>query len=272
MTFEHRVPVRAAGGSSPTRTTAPPGRLAARAQPDLPLLSHALGQRRGHDFGRIAVDQSGPAAPVATPPAPAPAAAAPRVTVDRIDFVQSSSGAIGGYPAVTSGDLNTPGPFNSPTTDGVSNVHQIKFHLDSGTSARLTPRREIQRSAWLAGVEHQNPPTQALPPGVSGPPAPGGFDGVLVGPDGPAAHEVQRPSADTIVIADAPGAARLDTADFPFIYRSHFSITVASGGVEVARARYDVRIEKKNLVDVPNTENRLVVVEKEDLVRGASLP
>lgn len=225
--------------------------------------------RPGPSVARNIVDETGTAPAPVSAPAPAPL---PRVTVDRIDLVQSSSGAIGGYPMSIAGDFNKPGPFNSPTTDGVSNIHQIKFHLDSGSSAQLTPRREIQRSAWMAGVEHQNPPTKPLPAGVHGPPAPGGFDGVLVGPDGPAPREVQRPTADTIVIADAPGAARLDPGDFPFIYRAHFSLTVASAGTDVARARYDVRIEKRNEVDVPNTENRLVVVEKEDLVRGAALP
>jgi hypothetical protein len=94
---------------------------------------------------------------------------------------------------------------------------------------------------------------------------------VIVGPDGPGAHEVQRPTTDKIVIADAPGAAALSASQFPFIYRSHFTVTVAAGSTDVARIRYDVRIEKTNATNVPNVENSIAAVTKEDLVRGRSL-
>jgi hypothetical protein len=251
--------------------------LAAREAPARsrrPERSGDVGGAAAHQFGSIsvvAIDQTGGGAPAAPPP-PLSAPAALPVTVDRIDIVDSPSGAISGFTGITTGDLNVPGPWNSTTTGGVSNVHQIHFHVDTGTSSMLTPRREIQRSAWFAGVESQNPPTQVLPPGVAGPPAPGGFDGVLVGPDGPGAHEIKRPMTDTIVAADAPGAASLSAADYPFVYRSHFSVTVAnSAGVDVARASYDVRIEKKNAADVPNTENKITPVDKVDLIRGQSL-
>jgi hypothetical protein len=222
------------------------------------------------DAGMLA-DQAA-AGPAPAPAAPAAPTATP-VSVDRIDVVDSPAGAIGGYPAVTTGDLNVPGPFNNAAAGGVSNVHQIHFSLDQGTSAMLTPRRELQRSAWVAGVESRNPPDRPLSPGMHGPPTPGGFHGVIVGPDGPGAHEVQRPTSDKIVVADAPGAASLTAAQHPFVYRSRFSVTVVDGaGFDVARIRYEVHIDKRSAADVPNTENRIFAVGKEDMVRNVSLP
>ncbi|HEX9988836.1 MAG TPA: hypothetical protein VGE45_10225 [Chloroflexia bacterium] len=207
--------------------------------------------------------------PTTTPTAPP---TAPVVTVDRIDIVDSASGAIGGFPAITSGDLNTPGPYNDATTGAVKNAHQIHFHLDQGDSSMLTPRRELQRSFWAAGIEHKNPPDRPLPPGEVGPPTPGGYDGVIVGPDGPPPHEIQRPSTDKIVVADAPGARALVTAQYPYTYRSHFTLIVAdSGGRDIAKVTYDVWIEKTSAADVPNTHNSITATSKEDLVRGQSL-
>ncbi|MCZ7406263.1 MAG: hypothetical protein O8C67_15230 [Candidatus Methanoperedens sp.] len=43
-------------------------------------------------------------------------------------------------------------------------------------------------------------------------------------------------------------------------------------GTNIARIKYDVRIEKQNATDIPNAENRIFATEKEDLVRGATLP
>jgi len=193
-------------------------------------------------------------------------------TVDRIDVVDSPAGAANGFDPITSGNLDTPGPWNDPVGGGVSSVLQIHFHLDKGDSSTLTPRRELQRSAWVAGIESKNPPDKPLPPGVAGPPTPGGFKGVIVGPDGPAPHEVKRPSGDKIVVADAPGAAALTAAQFPFKYQSHFRVTVAnSKGADVASAAYDVEIEKKSAADVPNTTNSVTSVEKKDIIRGKTL-
>jgi hypothetical protein len=122
-------------------------------------------------------------------------------------------------------------------------------------------------------VEHENPPDEVLAPGTAGPPAPGGFSGVIVGPDGPPAHEIQRPSTDKIVVADAPGIGALTAGQFPFMYRSHFRLTVADhSGADIARINYDVRIEKRDAADVPNTENRVFATSKEDLVRSRPLP
>lgn len=194
------------------------------------------------------------------------------VAVDRIDVINSPAGAATGFDPITTGNLDTPGPWNNPASGGVSNVHQIHFHTDKGDSSMLTPRRELQRSAWHAGVESKNPPDKPLPPGVAGPSAPGGFNGVIVGPDGPAAHEVKRPSSDKLVVADAPGAAALSAADFPFKYQSHFKVTAANPkGADVASISYDVQIEKKTSSEVPNTANSITPVEKKDILRGKTL-
>jgi peptidoglycan hydrolase-like protein with peptidoglycan-binding domain len=214
---------------------------------------------------------------IRTAPLPAlqgPPTAVPRtLTVDRIDIVDSPAGAIGGYPDIVGdADLNVPGPFNDAVTGETKNVHQIHFHLDNGSSADLTPRRELQRSAFRAGVEAKNPPDQPPAGGGAGPPIPGGFGGILVGPDGPPAHEIQRPTADKLVVADAPGSLRTPAADYPYIYRSHFTLTAEDGrGAPIARIKYDVLIERTSAADVPNTENRIVAVEKKDFVRGKNL-
>jgi hypothetical protein len=107
---------------------------------------------------------------------------------------------------------------------------------------------------------------------MAGPPTPGGFSGVLVGPDGPPPHEIQRPTADTIVIADAPGSLTTPAADYPYIYRSHFTLTVEDARrAPIARVKYDVRIERRTAADVPNTENQIFHTEKKDFVRGRNL-
>ncbi len=208
-----------------------------------------------------------PSAPGPTPPAPT-APASP--TVDRIDLVNTPTGAISGYPAVTSGDLNTPGPFNNATTNGVSHSLQVHFHLDNGNSSALVPRREIQRTSTSGGTASLNPPDRPAPGGI-GPPTPGGFSGFLTGPDGPASHEIQRPSADKIVVADAPGFAAIPAGSFPVTYQAHFTVTVAAGSTDIASIHYDVLIDKRTSTDVPNHENRSFSSSKSDLVRGRSL-
>jgi len=215
---------------------------------------------------------------IRTAPIPAlqgpPTATPPPLSVDRIDVVDSAAGAIGGYPAIVGGaDLNAPGPFNNPATGETKNSHQIHFHLDNGNSASLTPRRELQRTAIIRGTSHENPPAEVLAPGVVGPPMPGGFTGRRVGPDGPGGHEIQRPTANTIVVADAPGINRAPTAaDYPISYMSHFFLTVEDGrSAPIARIKYDVRIRRTSLANIPNAENRIVATEKKDFVRGRDL-
>jgi hypothetical protein len=179
-----------------------------------------------------------------------PAPASP--TVDRITVVDSPTGAIGGYPNIIgNADLNVPGPFNDATTGECRNVHQIHFHLDAGDSARLTPTRIWTATATAAGTT------------------------VLTRtnfPDGPPPHEIQRPGTDRLVVADAVGAVTLPAGNYPFIMTSDFVMTVAAGGSDVARIRYQVRIHKTSVTDVPNTENRIVATEKRDLVRNQALP
>jgi len=192
-------------------------------------------------------------------------------TVDRINLVNSAAGAIGGFPAITSADLNSPGPFNNPSNNAVNHALQVHFHLDAGKSDALTPRREIQRTATAGGTTSLNPPDQPAPGGV-GPPTPGGFGGVLVGDDGPPEHEIQRPSDDALVVADAPGYPGLPATAFPVTYRAHCKVIAAtSAGSDVAMIRYDVLIDKRTATEVPNTENRSVVVEKRDIARGRAL-
>jgi peptidoglycan hydrolase-like protein with peptidoglycan-binding domain len=215
---------------------------------------------------------------IRTAPIPAlqgpPTATPMPLSVDRIDVVDSAAGAIGGYPAIVGGaDLNAPGPFSNPATGETKNSHQIHFHLDNGNSASLTPRRELQRTAIIGGISHENPPAEVLPPGVVGPPMPGGFTGRRVGPDGPGGHEIQRPNANTIVVADAPGINRAPTAaDYPISYMSHFFLTVEDGRrAPIARIKYDVRIRRTSLANIPNAENQIVATEKKDFVRGRDL-
>lgn len=102
-------------------------------------------------------------------PAGPPTGTPPAVSVDRINLVDGPAGAIGGFPAIVGGaSLNTPGPFNSNTE--VKNSLQVHFNVDNGTSADLTPVREIQRTATRAtGGVSDNPPDQVLPPGVACP-------------------------------------------------------------------------------------------------------
>lgn len=209
---------------------------------------------------------AGPAAPAkkATP--------APALSVDKIKIVDSASGAIGGYAAVTSGNLNSPGPWNSSTSGGVSNVHQIHFHLDNGDSANLAPTRIVRGSNWMNGVEHKHPLDQVLPAGQFGPPTPGGFGGFMDTPDGPAAHEIQRPATDSLVVADGPGVTALGTSQFPYVHQSTFGLTVsAADGTAIARIRYGVHISKTSKTNVPNDVNTITSIEKRDLVRNKAL-
>ncbi len=204
-------------------------------------------------------------------PAGPPTGRPPTISVDRIDLINTAAGAIGGYPAITHANLNAPGPFNSATE--VNHSLQVHFHLDHGSSANLTPLREIQRTSTLGGgVVLDNPPDEVLPPGVAGPTRPGGFTGVLIANDGPGAHEIQRPDAHTIVVADAPGLAPLVPANYPVTYRAHFTLTMNDTiGAPIARANYDVLIDKRAPGELPNTDNRSVITAKRDFVRGKNL-
>ncbi|MDT7543563.1 MAG: hypothetical protein QOE33_3467 [Acidobacteriota bacterium] len=207
--------------------------------------------------------------------APAPPASTSSETVDRIDIVDSASGATTGFQKVKEGDLNVPGPYNNPKTGGVSHALQVHFHLDKGDAANLTPKREIQMSASAGKKTFKNPPDQLPPAGQKGDPTPGGFEGSKVAPDGPRAHEIMRPTAKELVAADAPGTVVDPTkggALYPVSIKAHFTLTVADkNGKDIARTRYDVLIEKTDEKNIPNKQNELAVLEKKDLVRGKDL-
>jgi len=95
-----------------------------------------------------------------------------------------------------------------------------------------------------------NPPDRPATGGI-GPPALGGFGGVLMGPDGPGAHEIRRPTRDKIVVADSPGFFPLAANAFPVTYRAHYTLTVASRAADIARIKYDVLINKRTSTEVP---------------------
>ena len=225
-------------------------------------------------IGALDVEANRPEPSRVTPgavPAGPPTGRPPSISVDQIDLIDGAAGAIGGYPAITHANLNTPGPFNSATE--VNNSLQVHFHLDNGSSADLKPIREIERTATMAGgVVLNNPPDEVLPPGTAGPTRPGGFVGVLIGNDIPGAHEIQRPDTRRIVVADAPGLAPLVPANYPVTYNAHFIVTVNdTHGAPIARANYDVLIDKRGPAEVPNTQNTAVITAKRDFVRGKDL-
>ena len=88
-----------------------------------------------------AIDHSdGGGAPLGVPRPRLRRSAAPAppnpITVDAIDIVFGAAGAISGFPAITSGDLNTPGPFNNAVNGAVKNAHHNPaFHSDDQTAA-----------------------------------------------------------------------------------------------------------------------------------------
>ncbi len=187
-------------------------------------------------------------------------------TVDQIEIIKSPAGATTGFPMVTTGDLNKPGPFNDSTNTVVSNIHQIRFHLDQGDAANVTAHRTLQRTLTEGALVSKNPDDIPGDPHIVG-----GFEGAYTGPDGPPAHEIQRPGTDTIVVADAPGNDTLSPAKFPFTYRSHFKLRLVAAARIIAWVDYDVRIDKQSPSDVPNTENTIFAVRKVDNVRKREL-
>jgi hypothetical protein len=204
-----------------------------------------------------------PGTPVTPSPSPIiPLALPPRV--DRITIIDGPTGATTGYPAIMgNSDLNVPGPFNHAPTGEVKNVHQIKFHLDQGNSSALTPTRIVRATFSRGSNQARYPPDQ--------PGDPGGFAGTRTQNDGPPTHEIRRPTSDTIVIADSPGPRSLGASDYPFGLSADFNLTVAAGGTDIARIRYEVKISKTSATNIPNAENSVRALEKEDIVRQRSI-
>ncbi len=209
------------------------------------------------------VDMS-PAAGGAPAASPSAATSPGPPVVDGITIVDSPAGAVTGFPTILGrASHDVPGPFNDQATGECRNSHQVHFHLASGSSGNLTPRREVKRSVFQAGAEHRKP--------TDLPGQPGGFGGTRTGPDGPGPHVLQ-PSADLIAIADAPGTLALTPAQYPFVYSAAFTLTVASGGLDIARTRYYVFIEKNSATSIPNEENTVFPIEKKDLINNRDLP
>lgn len=177
--------------------------------------------------------------------------------VDRIDIIDSPSGAVGCFgPILGDSNLNQPGPFNNPSTDNkypfygeVTNVHQVHFHLDRGQSSQLIPERFIDATysyAW-----YKSPRT---------------------GPDGPPAREICRPSKDKLAVADPPGQWALSDSSYPFKLKAHFYLIVSDkSGHRIAQVEYNVDIEKTDKNNVPNKVNRISPTKKRDLVRNRDL-
>jgi hypothetical protein len=147
--------------------------------------------------------------------------------VDQVELVTSSTGAVGGFPAIAClADLNSPGPYNDQAFRGsVANVHQVHFHLSQGYPGDLRATRMVNRTSVRAG---QNYPKS--------------------GPDGPPDHEFVY-TKDKMVIADAPGWCKtLQDADFPVNYKADFSLYAWDAPTKsiLASISYHVEIEKTN--------------------------
>lgn len=62
------------------------------------------------------------------------------------------------------------------------------------------------------------------------------------------------------------------TASYPVTYRAHFILTVNDPrGAPIARANYDVVIDKRTETEVPNTANQVSLTAARDFVRGKDL-
>ncbi|HEX6729785.1 MAG TPA: hypothetical protein VF074_07230 [Pyrinomonadaceae bacterium] len=147
--------------------------------------------------------------------------------VDRVDLVTSSTGAVGGFPAIDClADLNSPGPYNDQAFRGsVANVHQIHFHLSQGYPGDLRATRMVNRTSLRAGKNFPK-----------------------AGNDGPPDHEFMY-TKDKMVIADAPGWCKtLQYSDFPVNYKADFSIYAWDAPTKsiLASMSYRVEIEKTN--------------------------
>lgn len=178
-------------------------------------------------------------------------------TVDKIDAVTNTSGAISGYgPVLGKANLNHPGEFNDEKSGECKNVHQIQFHFDKGDALKTQPERRV-KGFFQHGTLKMNKD--------------GGIDLTSQKPDGPIEHEVRVPTKNKFVVADAPGVWSFGS-NYPFKMELGFELTLASNtGKKIAKTEYDVSIEKKNEKDIPNTKNELKVKSKKDLVRNKNL-
>jgi hypothetical protein len=217
--------------------------------------------RFGHDFSKVRItsDQTSAAPAIndqtqsggldpkfmqTTEPAPASAekdlsmgdeykATSTTPVVDQVELVDSSTGAVGGYPAkldTCDASLNNPGPFNDNFFLGsVANVHQVQFHVAQGYPGDLRATRIVNRTAEGRG--------QKLPP--------------KSGNDGPPDHEYMY-TKDKMVVADAPGwcSMPLKDTDFPITYKADFAMYAWDAPTKkiLASISYHVEIEKTHYV------------------------
>ena len=125
--------------------------------------------------------------------------------IDSVEMVTSSSGAVGGFDAITcDASLNQPGPYNDHWDKGaVANVQQVHFHLSQGWPGDVRVNRQVNRTATVASKPKPD---------------------VKTGWDGPPSHEIVT-TRDKVVIGDAPGfCSRGTEADFPVTYTGDFSL------------------------------------------------
>ncbi len=170
--------------------------------------------------------------------------------VDRIDFVTSSSGAVGGYPAKEDkcdASLSKPEPFNDTTKGAVANVHQVHFHMSRGKPESLTPVRMVDRTATGGGKTFTKS-----------------------GNDGPPSHE-QKTTDEKLVVADAPGWCNTVTqSDFPLTYKGDFALYAFDLLTKsaVASVSYQVEISKTSLSDA----SAVNTVKVKDKKIGGAVP
>jgi hypothetical protein len=191
--------------------------------------SSGAGLRNGHDFSKVSVfaagglkaqdqTQSGGLGDEYTQNVPAASTMPPTTELDKgsgdapktpvidsVEMVTSSSGAVGGFPAIAcDASLDQPGPYNDHWAKGsVANVHQVHFHFSQGWPGDVRANRQVNRTATTA--KKPSPDTKS-------------------GWDGPPDHEVLT-TKDKLVIADAPGFCSTATeGDFPATYTGDFSL------------------------------------------------
>jgi len=226
----------------------------------------------GHDFSKVRVHSGGasrpdvvndqtpgeeaergitqPAGPTTEPDTGAEQESGGDLQVDRIDFVTSSSGAVGGYPAKEDkcdASLSKPEPFNDTTKGAVANVHQVHFHMSRGKPESLTPVRMVDRTATGGGKTFTKS-----------------------GNDGPPSHE-QKTTDEKLVVADAPGWCNTVTqSDFPLTYKGDFALYAFDLLTKsaVASVSYQVEISKTSLSDA----SAVNTVKVKDKKIGGAVP
>jgi hypothetical protein len=206
----------------PTLSTSSPGSSTPAALPDFPI---APSNGNGLDLGSVP--------------------ATGRVT--GADVIQSSTGAVTGFPVVRGCDLSVPGPFNDTTTNGTCTlVFQVKFHLAGIPSSEVALTRKVTRTATvtIGGAQKQD---------------------IHNGPDGPSAPTVLKPDGSTVVVSDSPGYFGSGAKNiFPVTYHADFELYAYDlvAGKVLAKLTYTVDIVKKTFGDSSPTTTLTNLVQK----------